>query len=301
MIRPIFQDSPLLKLQSGLYMRVPSATLVACNILLITMFGLSKGFASSLSNVITQNTVGYSRGYPVGVLNRFAWYKGLYKPSGYSGPPLGFTAVTAWSQVYPKAEAPAYSNPNATVEAANATTCVKLEKTGEWVLVQRQATNQIAERHFLYNYAMKAAIEMKMSTHPDGSIALAVPPTGYNNYFWPSKRGTFPAGEVTAVYVQMDTSDPQLCLIANIGADWWRDAAAKFVHGFANNPGAGMSNWIELSTQWSTLGFYSSTTQQIKDDPPPTLCHLRRSDRRPSLRTREQHVSQATMHDQQHD
>jgi hypothetical protein len=33
------------------------------------------------------------------------------------------------------------------------------------------------------------------------------------------------------------------------GADWWRDATADYVHGFTNNPGASMSNWIALSIQ----------------------------------------------------
>jgi hypothetical protein len=228
---------------------------------------------SAMLDAIIQNTPGYSEGYPVGVPKAYSWCSGSYKPPEYSAPPSNFTAVTGWGAVYPKAGAPAYSNPNATVEIANAKTYVKRNKTGEWVLVQDQATNQIAGRHFLYDFAKNAAIEMKMSARPDRSVALAVPPTGYNNHFWPSKRGTFPAGEVIAAYVQMDmrVSDPHLRLIANVGADWWLNATAKYVHGFANNPGAGMSNWTELSTQWSTLRFYSWSTSQFQAAPPPPL------------------------------
>jgi hypothetical protein len=251
----------------------PLASFVAGSVLLIVTLNTSEGIASPISNVITQNTIGFSQGYPVGVPEDFAWYSGSYKPSGYSTPPSGFTAVTGWGQVYQRAGAPAYSNPSATVHVANAETYVKRKTTGQWILVQDQTTNKIAGRHFLSDFAKNTAIEMKMHTLPDGSAALAIPPTGYNNHFWHSKRGTFPADEVTAVYVQMDmrVSDPMLRLIANVGADWWRTASAKFVHGFANNPGAGMSNWIELSTRWSTLAFYSSTTEQFKDDPPPML------------------------------
>ena len=112
-----------------------------------------------------------------------------------------------------------------------------------------------------------------MKALPDGSVALSVPTAGFNAHFWPRKRGTYAAGSVDAVYVQMDMrkDDPNVKLVANVGADWWRNSTAAYVRGFVNNPGAGMSNWIELSTQWSTLRFYSGSNSQIQADPPPQL------------------------------
>jgi hypothetical protein len=227
--------------------------------------------AASLSDIVTQNTVGQSEGFPVGVPTSYDWYHGVYKPN--SAPPSDFTSVTAWGQVYREAGSSAYYNPNATVEVANARTYVHLRSTGEWVLVQDQAKTGIAGGHFVTDFSGNNAIQMKVTNLSGGTVALAAPPAGYNDHFWPTSRGVYPAGAIDGVYVQMDmrVNDPNLHLVANIGADWWRSSSAPFVDGFGNNPGAGMSNWVDLSTQWTTLGFYSTSTAQFQADLPPTL------------------------------
>jgi hypothetical protein len=229
--------------------------------------------AISVSDIIAQNTIGLSEGKPVGVPESYAWYDGLYRPPGLAGAPAGFTSVTGWGQVYQKAGAPAYSNPNATIDVANSKTYVHIKATGEWVLVQNQSNNQLAGAHFVADFSGNSAIAMQISAQTGGSATIDTPPAGYNDHFWLDSRGVYAAGAVDAVYVQMDmkVSDPNLQLIANIGADWWRTSSAGYVDGFSNNPGAGMSNWVELSTQWTTLGFYSSTTAQFQADLPPPL------------------------------
>ena len=227
--------------------------------------------AVSISDIIQQNTVGYSDGYPLGVPESWAFYKGSHVDAG--APPSDFTAVTGWGAVYQEAGAPAYSNPNATVDVANAKTYVHLKSTGEWVLVQDQASTGIAGGHFVSDFSGNAAIAMNVTTLPGGTAALDSPPAGYNDHFWPTARGAYSAGAVDAVYVQMDmkVSDPNLHLVAQVGADWWRSTSASYVNGFNNNPGVGTSNWTELSTQWTTLGFYSSSTAQFQADLPPSL------------------------------
>lgn len=228
--------------------------------------------ALSIADVIAQNTAGQSEGHPVGVPSSWDWYAGVYKPAGNSAPPSDFTAVTGWGAVYQEVGEPAYTNPNAKVEVANAKTYVHL-KTGEWVLVQDQSTNQLAGGHFYTDLAGNVAIPMTTSALSNGGIAFSTPPTGYNDHFWSTSRGTYPANMVDAVYVQMDmrVTDPNLNLIAIVGADWWRSPSAPYASDFSNNPAAGTSNWAELSTQWTTLGFYSSTTAQFQADLPPPL------------------------------
>jgi hypothetical protein len=80
-------------------------------------------------------------------------------------------------------------------------------------------------------------------------------------------------GTVNGVYVRVDmkTNDPKANLVANVGADWWLDASAGYVLGFNNNPGAGMSDWVRLTTNWRTLYFTSFGPQQFQADPPPGL------------------------------
>ena len=205
----------------------------------------------------------------------FAWCSGSYKPPSYSAPPSDFTAVTGWGQVYPKVGSPAYSNSDGSIIVANAKIYVHLRTTREWILVQDQATDDIAGAHFVADFARDASIEMRVNALPDSSVAFGIPTIGFNAHFWLIKRGTYAAGSVDGVYVQMDMrkDDPNVKLVANVGADWWRNSTAEFVRGFANNPGAGMSNWIELSTQWSTLRFYSGTSSQLRADPPPQLAN----------------------------
>jgi hypothetical protein len=85
------------------------------------------------------------------------------------------------------------------------------------------------------------------------------------------------------VYVQMDmrVSDPNLHLIGQVGADWWRDHGAEFNSDYSNNPLAGNSNWVDLSTEWSTLGFYSTSSAEFQGDLPPPLVGSAQTDLSP--------------------
>jgi len=227
--------------------------------------------AISLSDVIAQNTPGKSQGLPVGVPTSWGWYNGLYKPAGHSAPPPNFTSVTGWAAVYQKDGAPAYTNPNARVEVANAKTYIHL-KSGEWVLVENQQQTQMVGAHFINNLS-GPTLPMQGTVLPNGGTSFAAPPTGFNDHFWFNERGTYAAGSVDAVYVQMDmrVTDPNLNLLAIVGADWWRNVGAPFVNDHSNNPTAGNGNWVQLSTQWTTLGFYSTTSAQFQADLPPPL------------------------------
>lgn len=234
---------------------------------------VDKTIASPVLDAIDQNTRGESEGYAVGVPRNFAWCGGSYKPPGNGAPPSDFTAVTGWAQVYPEVGAPEDRDPNASIMVANAKTYVRLRATREWLLVQDQATDDIAGGHYAADFGAKETREIAVRALPNGSAALPAPPIGFNTHFWLTKRGTYEAGSIDGVYVQMDmkTDAPDAKLVANIGADWWRNPTAAYVSGFANNPGAGMSNWIELSTEWSTLRFYSGSASEFQASPPPQL------------------------------
>ena len=72
-----------------------------------------------------------------------------------------------------------------------------------------------------------------------GVTSFDAPAAGYNDHFWYGSRGTYAAGTVDAVYVQMDmrVTDPNAHLVAMVGADWWRDASAPFLPDHSTNPG----------------------------------------------------------------
>lgn len=224
-------------------------------------------------DAIAQNTPGYSEGFPAGVPTTYSWCNGANKPPGNGDPPADFTAVTALGSIYPKFGEPAYSNPDAKIIVANAKTYVHLRTTKEWVLVQDQSEDEIAGGHFDANASRNTGAEMKIEPGPDGVTIISAPPLGRSDAVWIVKRGAYAAGAVDSVYVQMDmkTTDPNMKLVANVGADWWRGPDTPYVQGKINNQGAGNSNWIELSTDWSTLLFYSGSTAHLSADPPPPL------------------------------
>jgi hypothetical protein len=227
----------------------------------------------SISDLIRQNAAGRSEGFPAGVPRSYSWYKG-WNAGGEMTPPADFTAVEGWGQIYPKVGAAAADpDPNATVEVANAKTYVHMNQMGEWKLVQDQSNLQLTGGHFVSDFAGNEAIPMKVIPLARGHTAFDVPPAGYNNHFWYKSRGTYPAGTVDAVYVQMDmrVTDSNLKLVAMVGADWWRDASAPYLDDHSNNPGIGGTNWVELSTEWKTLGYYSMSTERFKGNLPPPL------------------------------
>ena len=228
--------------------------------------------AISLSELINQNTLGQSEGFPAGVPHSYSWYKG-WNPGGQLTPPTGFTAVEGWGQVYPEEGVPTSASQNADVEVANAKTYVHIKETGQWVLVQDQSKLGLGGGHFVADFAGNSAYPMQVTRLPGGIASFDAPPAGYNDHFWYGARGTYAAGTVDGVYVQMDmrVTDPNAKLVAMVGVDWWRNATAPFLPDHSNNPGVGGSNWVELSTQWKTIGYYSMSTAAFQADLPPPL------------------------------
>ncbi|TYO61530.1 DUF642 domain-containing protein [Bradyrhizobium hipponense] len=226
--------------------------------------------AISLSELINQNTLGRSEGFPAGVPHSYSWYKG-WNPGGQLTPPPGFSAVEGWGQVY--TEEGAAASANADVEVANAKTYVHIKETGQWVLVQDQSKLGLGGGHFVADFAGNSAYPMQVTRLPGGAASFDAPTAGYNDHFWYGSRGTYAAGTVDGVYVQMDmrTTDPNAKLVAMVGVDWWRNATAPFLSDHSNNPGVGGSNWVELSTQWRTVGYYSMSTAAFQADLPPPL------------------------------
>jgi hypothetical protein len=138
--------------------------------------------------------------------------------------------------------------------------------------VQNQSTDPIAGAHFRADFSGNSSAWHE-TTLSDGSVSVDAPQSGYNDHFWPGARGTYAPGTVDGVFVEasMKTNDPNENLVANLGADWWRDPSAPYVDGFSNNPGVGMSDWVKLTTEWKTLYFTSLSPEKLQADPPPGL------------------------------
>ncbi|MBR1229051.1 MULTISPECIES: hypothetical protein [unclassified Bradyrhizobium] len=227
---------------------------------------------SALNEAIHQNTAGNSDGYPLGVPSSWGWYKGALVAN--DDPPSDFSAVTAWGVIYPQTGVPLSPSPSDdTVQIANFRTYLHLTN-GNWVLVQNQSTQGIQGAHYYADYAGgDATVPWSLQKLSDGSAIVDAPTSGYNDHFWPLGRGTYTPGTVDGIYVvaDMKTNDPSANLVAQLGADWWRNSSAGYVNDFSNNPLAGNNNWTKLTTEYQQLYFTTLTAAELTADPPPGL------------------------------
>jgi Ca-dependent carbohydrate-binding module xylan-binding len=233
---------------------------------MITQHQANKGhyMTATLSDIITQNTLNQSEGFPVGVPESWNWYKG-WNGEGQETPPGNMTAVEGWAQVY-REKGSTYENPNAIITVDNAKTWVRLKATKEWVLVQDQDKLNVAGGHFVTDFTNNAGSAMNVTKSADGSVSFKAPTSTYNDHFWFGARGTFSANTVDAVYTQYDmkVNDPNIKLVASVGADWWLNANAPYMQDHSTNPGVGSGNWIDLTTEYRTVGYFSLPTEEFK-------------------------------------
>ena len=138
--------------------------------------------AISIADLIKQNTLGQSDGFPLGVPTSYNWYKG-WNGEGLETPPANFTALAGWGQVYQEVGQPADSNPNATVQVANAQTYVHIKATGQWVLVENQSTTQLTGGHFATDFAGNTATTMTETPLAGGGVSFDAPTAGVKRSF----------------------------------------------------------------------------------------------------------------------
>ena len=224
---------------------------------------------SALSDAIYQNTAGNSQGNPEGL----SWDTGVYGTHTETQSPSGFSGVTGWGVVYQQAGASV--SPNAasdSVQMEDFTTYLHLTN-GTWVEVQNQAQSGISGGHYLADFSSDSHNPLTIQTSSDGSVSMDAPTTGYNDHFFPTQRGSFTAGTVDGVFVEatMKTNDPSANLVAQIGADWWKDSSAQWAGDNVNNTAVGAGNFVKLSTQWQTVYYSSLSAAQLQADPPPGL------------------------------
>jgi hypothetical protein len=71
--------------------------------------------------------------------------------------------------------------------------------------------------------------------------------------------------------MDISTNDPNMKLVANVGADWWRAATAAYVHGSPTIQAPVCAIGSSSRRECRTLGFYCVSTTQFQADLPPPL------------------------------
>ncbi|MEZ0314200.1 MAG: carbohydrate-binding domain-containing protein [Myxococcota bacterium] len=221
----------------------------------------------NLQLAVDQNTRSKNVYFPYGVPESWDWYAG--KISVFNGPPEGFTAFTGWGVVYPQKFAPNVVNPSARYEVARYKVYFH-RRTGGWVLAQSQATANLAGANFAADFTAKPLVPWLQTNLADRTVQIGLPPLGYTSHWWTQSRVTT-SPDVDGCFVRADmrVTDGSVNMVAQLGADWWRDLGAPFLPDFSNNPTAGAGNWVKLGTNWTPISYYSVTEAQFRADPPP--------------------------------
>ena len=168
----------------------------------------------------------------------------------------GYSATTAWGQVYADANAPEPAQGSVRVELKNMQLYVWSKSGQQWL--EPQGTVQVGGAHYVENFADNSSIGVDWRTEPDGGISASMV-GGYNLHFWPSTgRGTVNASDVGAVYVtyQARLIGPDAAsakYLANAGADWWLNTSASW----PDNAQVGEGRFMYLSTAWQAFDFYT--------------------------------------------
>ena len=197
--------------------------------------------AISIADLIKQNTLGQSEGFPLGVPTSYNWYPRLeWRGSGNASRKLhrrcGLGASLSGSGATSGFKSKCRRSKSLT---RRHTFTSRQQANGYWFRISRQPG--LTGGHFATDFSGNAATAMPATALPGGGTIFDAPAAGQNDHFWHGSRGTYAAGTVDAVYVQMDmrVTDPNAHLIGMVGADWWRDASAPFVADHSTNPGAG--------------------------------------------------------------
>jgi hypothetical protein len=226
--------------------------------------------STALSQAIYQNTLGNSQGAPLGL----SWNVDTTSTPSSPTPPSGWSSLTGWAQVFQQAGASVSPNhASDTVQVQNFQTYVHI-KGGGWVLAQNQATDGVSGANYIADFSNDTNIPFTTDQkNSDGSVTLNAPPPGYNDHFWPTGIYNFTPGAIDGVFVEaeMRTNDPSANLVAQLGADWWRNSTARWAGDNVNNIAVGINDWTKLTTQYQILYFTSLSAAQLSADPPPTL------------------------------
>jgi hypothetical protein len=231
------------------------------------------GGSTLMEQTITQNTVGQSEAFPLGVPDYYSWYTG--KSGGInSSPPSNFTSLTTWGQIYPEKDQPVRTGK---IQIRNMEMWTRNKSTGVWTKAQDTDTMKFGGAYYVSDFSGNANIRWNAVNKGNGIIEIDSPPDNHNAHFWPDPRGTYPANTVDGTFAscELKVMDAAMRYVINVGGDWWLSKDAPFVQNpdgsMPNNPGIGMCNWIRLTTEWRSSLFTSSSLDKLQQNPPPPL------------------------------
>jgi hypothetical protein len=202
-------------------------------------------------SVIAQNTRSLNSVFPYGVPSSFGFQGGAVQEN--AGPPSGYTSGTGWIVIAPASTNA--SNPTAAHVTLRLQTFAHL-KTETWTLLTD--TNSVGWGGLLYAASNYAAVGGYTTISNGPPIVVAGPAAGQIEHLYSASRVGFTAGSVDGIYVVLTgSSSGGTPIVVQTGADWYLYANQP-QPGNPMPPGAGLSNWMQLTATPSQLRYLSN-------------------------------------------
>jgi hypothetical protein len=205
-------------------------------------------------------------------------------PAGYSwgaGPRVGmgndtrgFTAATAWGQVY--AASNGAGSTNTRVALRNIGLAVLSKRTGRWTVVQDDVTP--AGGYFAADFQGNRTAPGSVRRESDGSISV-MPGSGFNFHFWAINRVNIDPSDIGGVaawfQARLVVDNPgrpddraSARFLPSAGIDWWASGNASW-NNLTTNGDASIGRARFVRNDWALFTTHTLSPQQITQNPPP--------------------------------
>ncbi len=191
---------------------------------------------------------------------------------GYgSDAPDGWSAMTAWGQVYK----PTTGNPstNTRVQLGNLTTWVQFRSTGQWSRLQQ--TSQIGGALYREDFAGDVNTPTTLRQETQGWSVLLPSDQPVNFHFWPAaSRLSFDLSDIQEMVVSIDArliinnatlpdDRASARLMLSTGADYWLNQNAAWDN-FRTNGDVGIGRFKFITNQWQSFHMTTLTYDDLR-------------------------------------
>ncbi len=229
---------------------------------------------NSVQTIINDMTLNHE-GIPHGVGIGVDWRE---KPRvGWGADPHGFTAFTAWGQVYEDVN----GNParNTRVQLRNMESYYLSKSTGKWIKMQDSSRFGGAAYVESFEGDQNIPPNKRDESSNGGGISVTAG-GGYNYHFWPEgARADINPNDVAAVYTTVQarlilenkngTDDRATSrYILSMGGDYWKNATVGWDN-FKTNADFAIGRFKYVTNDWQAFNCFAGDAEALKKNPPP--------------------------------
>jgi hypothetical protein len=229
---------------------------------------------AEVAKLLRNDMTGKHAGRMHGVPPSYNWAKHPRVGVGNHPDRYGFTAVSAWGQVYEDI----HGSPARNVRVSCRDICLWIlsKRTGRWHRVN--ASKGVNGANYVEDFSGNASKPAALRQEPHGAVSATLG-GGYNFHFY-SIRSRAPidpsdiAGVVSMYSARVIVDDPNgvderhlARYLASAGADYWLDRYVGAGPGTVADVGIGKARY--LTPQWTTFTMSTLSLHRLEKHPPP--------------------------------